>query len=246
MGESIIKLVGITKVFPGVVANDNVNLEIREGEIHAIVGENGAGKSTLMKIIYGLYQPTDGQIYIRGRLTNVTNPQVAIKNGIGMVHQHFMLVPSFTAAENLVLGSEPQKNGLFMDFDKAVKITKELSEKYGLYVDPYQKVEDLSVGIQQRIEILKVLYRGADILILDEPTAVLTPQESQELFAIMRRLVEDMGKTIIIITHKLQEVLEVSHRVSVMRRGKTCGHHGHQGCHRTDTSGNDGGQGSGL
>jgi simple sugar transport system ATP-binding protein len=223
MGESIIKLVGITKVFPGVVANDNVNLEIREGEIHAIVGENGAGKSTLMKIIYGLFQPTDGQIYIRGRLTNVTNPQVAIKNGIGMVHQHFMLVPSFTAAENLVLGSEPQKNGLFMDFDKAVKITKELSEKYGLYVDPYQKVEDLSVGIQQRIEILKVLYRGADILILDEPTAVLTPQESQELFAIMRRLVEDMGKTIIIITHKLQEVLEVSHRVSVMRRGKLVG-----------------------
>lgn len=223
MQESIIKLVGISKVFPGVVANDNINLEIRRGEIHAIVGENGAGKSTLMKIIYGLYQPTAGEIYINGRLMNVANPQIAIKNGIGMVHQHFMLVPSFTAAENVVLGSEPRKNTVFMDFDEAVKITKALSEKYGLYVDPYQKVEDLSVGIQQRIEILKVLYRGADILILDEPTAVLTPQETQELFAIMRRLVKDMGKTIIIITHKLQEVLEVSHRVSVMRRGKLVG-----------------------
>jgi len=220
MQESIIKLVGITKVFPGVVANDNINLEIKQGEIHAIVGENGAGKSTLMKIIYGLYQPTAGQIYIKDRLINVTNPQVAIKNGIGMVHQHFMLVPSFTAAENVVLGNEPRKNAVIMDFDEAVSITQALSEKYGLYVEPLQKVEDLSVGIQQRIEILKVLYRGADILILDEPTAVLTPQETQELFAIMRRLVSEMGKTIIIITHKLQEVLEVSHRVSVMRRGK--------------------------
>lgn len=183
MQESIIKLVGITKVFPEVVANDNINLEIKKGEIHAIVGENGAGKSTLMKIIYGLYQPTAGQIYINGRPLNVTNPQIAIKNGIGMVHQHFMLVPSFTVAENVVLGSEPRKNSIIMDFDQAVKITKELSEKYGLYVDPYQRVEDLSVGIQQRIEILKILYKGADILILDEPTAVLTPQETQELFA---------------------------------------------------------------
>jgi len=223
MQDSIIKLVGITKVFPGVVANDNVNLDIREGEIHAIVGENGAGKSTLMKIIYGLYQPTEGQIYIRGRLLNVSNPQVAISHGIGMVHQHFMLVPSFTAAENVVLGGEPRRRAVFMDFHEAVRITKELSEKYGLYVDPYQRVEDLSVGIQHRIEILKVLDRGADILILDEPTAVLTPQETQELFAILRRLVSEMGKTIIIITHKLQEVLEVSHRVSVMRRGKLVG-----------------------
>ena len=177
MQESIIKLVGITKVFPEVVANDNINLEIKKGEIHAIVGENGAGKSTLMKIIYGLYQPTAGQIYINGRPLNVTNPQIAIKNGIGMVHQHFMLVPSFTVAENVVLGSEPRKNSIIMDFDQAVKITKELSEKYGLYVDPYQRVEDLSVGIQQRIEILKILYKGADILILDEPTAVLTPRK---------------------------------------------------------------------
>ncbi len=223
MQESIIKLVGITKVFPEVVANDNINLEIKKGEIHAIVGENGAGKSTLMKIIYGLYQPTAGQIYINGRPLNVTNPQIAIKNGIGMVHQHFMLVPSFSAAENVVLGSEPRKNSIIMDFDEAVKITEELSEKYGLYVDPYQRVEDISVGIQQRIEILKILYKGADILILDEPTAVLTPQETQELFAIMRRLVGELGKTIIIITHKLQEVLEVSHRVSVMRRGKLVG-----------------------
>ena len=223
MQESIIKLVGITKVFPEVVANDNINLEIKKGEIHAIVGENGAGKSTLMKIIYGLYQPTAGQIYINGRPLNVTNPQIAIKNGIGMVHQHFMLVPSFTVAENVVLGSEPRKNSIIMDFDQAVKITKEISEKYRLYVDPYQRVEDLSVGIQQRIEILKILYKRADILILDEPTAVLTPQETQELFAIMRRLVGELGKTIILITHKLQEVLEVSHRVSVMRRGKLVG-----------------------
>lgn len=223
MQENIIKLVGISKVFPGVVANDNINLEIKRGEIHAIVGENGAGKSTLMKIIYGLYQPTAGQIYINDRLLNVSNPQIAIKNGIGMVHQHFMLVPSFTAAENVVLGSEPRKNTVIMDLDEAAKITKTLSEKYGLYVDPYQRVEDLSVGIQQRVEILKVLYKGADILILDEPTAVLTPQETEELFAIMRRLVRELGKTIIIITHKLQEVLEVSHRVSVMRRGKLVG-----------------------
>ncbi|NLZ53434.1 MAG: ABC transporter ATP-binding protein [Thermoanaerobacteraceae bacterium] len=223
MQENIIKLVGISKVFPGVVANDNINLEIKRGEIHAIVGENGAGKSTLMKIIYGLYQPTAGQIYINDRLLNVSNPQIAIKNGIGMVHQHFMLVPSFTAAENVVLGSEPRKNTVIMDLDEAAKITKTLSEKYGLYVDPYQRVEDLSVGIQQRVEILKVLYKGADILILDEPTAVLTPQETEELFAIMRRLVRELGKTIIIITHKLQEVLEVSDRVSVMRRGKLVG-----------------------
>ncbi|HHX23885.1 MAG: ABC transporter ATP-binding protein [Tepidanaerobacteraceae bacterium] len=223
MQESIIKLVGITKVFPGVVANDKVNLEIKKGEIHAIVGENGAGKSTLMKIIYGLYQPTSGKVVINGRNLTVSNPQIAIKNGIGMVHQHFMLVPSFTVAENVVLGSEPRKNGVIMDFDKAVEITKQLSKKYGLYVDPHQKVEDISVGIQQRVEILKILYKGADILILDEPTAVLTPQETQELFTIMRRLVDDLGKTIIIITHKLQEVLEVSHRVSVMRRGKLVG-----------------------
>ena len=205
------------------VANDKVNLEIKKGEIHAIVGENGAGKSTLMKIIYGLYQPTSGKVVINGRNLTVSNPQIAIKNGIGMVHQHFMLVPSFTVAENVVLGSEPRKNGVIMDFDKAVEITKQLSKKYGLYVDPHQKVEDISVGIQQRVEILKILYKGADILILDEPTAVLTPQETQELFTIMRRLVDDLGKTIIIITHKLQEVLEVSHRVSVMRRGKLVG-----------------------
>ena len=153
-------------------ANDNINIEIKKGEIHAIVGENGAGKSTLMKILYGLYQPTSGTIYINGQETKVVSPQTAIKNGIGMVHQHFMLVPSFTVAENIFLGDEPRKNKIFMDVKKASPKTKELSEIYGLKVNPYEKVQDLSVGIQQRIEILKVLAKGADILILDEPTAV--------------------------------------------------------------------------
>jgi len=223
VAEKLIEVKNITKRFPGVVANDKVNLSIEEGEIHAIVGENGAGKSTLMNIIYGLYEPTEGEILFKGKPIKINSPLDAINLGIGMVHQHFMLVPSFTVAENIVLGTEPRKNKIFMDYEKAISITEELSRIYGLKVDPHMKVELLSVGVQQRIEILKVLYKGADILILDEPTAVLTPQESDELFNVIRRLVEDLGKTVIIITHKLQEVLAISHRVSVMRQGKMVG-----------------------
>ena len=223
VAEKLIEVKNITKRFPGVVANDKVNLSIEEGEIHAIVGENGAGKSTLMNIIYGLYEPTEGEILFKGKPIKINSPLDAINLGIGMVHQHFMLVPSFTVAENIVLGTEPRKKKIFMDYENSISITEELSRIYGLKVDPHMKVELLSVGVQQRIEILKVLYKGADILILDEPTAVLTPQESDELFNVIRRLVEDLGKTVIIITHKLQEVLAISHRVSVMRQGKMVG-----------------------
>lgn len=223
MAEKIIELKNITKQFPGVLANDNVSLDIEKGEIHAIVGENGAGKSTLMKILYGLYQPTFGEIYFKGNPVNIRTPLDAIKLGIGMVHQHFMLVPSFSVAENIVLGGEPRKNKVFADYDKAVSITENLSETYGLKVDPHARVESLSVGIQQRIEILKVLNKGADIIILDEPTAVLTPQETDELFKVIRKLVKELDKTVIIITHKLQEVLALSDRVSVMRQGKMVG-----------------------
>lgn len=223
MKETLIEFKNITKAFPGVVANDNINLKIKKGEIHAIVGENGAGKSTLMKMLYGLYSPTRGDIYIKGEKKELSNPSLAIKNGIGMVHQHFMLIPSFTVAENIVLGSEPRKNTVLMDFSKAIDIVKELVREYGLKVDPNLKLQDVSVGIQQRIEILKTLYKGADILILDEPTAVLTPQETEELFSVIRKLVNELDKTVIIITHKLQEVLALSNRVSVMRQGKLIG-----------------------
>jgi len=223
VAEKLIELKNISKQFPGVLANDNISLDIEKGEIHAIVGENGAGKSTLMKILYGLYQPTFGEIYIKGEAVKIKTPLDAIKLGIGMVHQHFMLVPSFTVAENIVLGVEPRKNMFFTNYNQAVKITEELSEEYGLRVDPHAKVESLSVGIQQRIEILKVLNKGADIIILDEPTAVLTPQETEELFKVIRSLVDKLGKTVIIITHKLQEVLALSDRVSVMRQGKMIG-----------------------
>ncbi|SDL10505.1 ABC transporter ATP-binding protein [Natronincola ferrireducens] len=223
MVENIIELKGITKQFPGVLANDNINLSIRKGEVHAIVGENGAGKSTLMKILYGLEAPTAGEIFFEGKATKITNPSIAIDHGIGMVHQHFMLLPSLTVAENIVLGREFRKNKIFVDFTKAIRVTEELVEAYGLKVNPRLKVQEVSVGIQQRIEILKVLHKGADILILDEPTAVLTPQETEELFSVIRRLVKELNKTVIIITHKLQEVLALSHRVSVMRQGKLVG-----------------------
>lgn len=223
MDEKFLELRNVSKQFPGVLANDSINLEVKKGEIHAIVGENGAGKSTLMNILYGLHEPTTGGIYFNGKPIRLTSPLDAIELGIGMVHQHFMLVPSFTVAENIVLGTEPRKNKLFIDKEKAISITKELSSTYGLMVDPKLKVESLSVGIQQRIEILKTLYKGADILILDEPTAVLTPQEAGELFKVIKKLVEELGKTVIIITHKLQEVLSISDRVSVMRQGKMIG-----------------------
>ncbi len=213
---------GITKRFPRVVANDEVDFRVHKGEIHALVGENGAGKSTLMKILYGLYQKDRGQIFIRGKEMDIFSPSVAISQGIGMVHQHFMLIPPLTVAENVVLGMEPRRGRIFNDRKRAIEEVSRLSERYGLKVDPEAKVQDLSVGLEQRVEIIKVLYRGAEILILDEPTAVLTPQEVEELFNIMRSLKEE-GKTIIFITHKLKEVMEISDRVTVMRDGKVVG-----------------------
>jgi len=218
MSEEIIVMEGIVKRFPGVIANDNVDLMIREGEIHAIVGENGAGKSTLMKILYGLYRPDKGKIFVRGKEVHITDPRIAISLGIGMVHQHFMLIPTFTVTENIILGAEP-KNGLALNYKKATEKVISLAESIGFDISPNEKIENLSVGQAQRVEILKLLYRGADILILDEPTAVLTPQEVDELFNILRKL-NDQGKTIIFISHKLNEVLEISQRVTVMRRGK--------------------------
>jgi len=211
----------ITKKFPLVLANDDVNFTVLPGDIHALVGENGAGKSTLVNILYGLLRPDGGNIFIDGREVQLSDPGDAIRLGIGMVHQHFMLIPPFTVAENVVLGQEPSIGGM-VDITRANEIVRKLSEQYGLKVDPTSKVETLSVGFQQRIEIIKVLYRGAQILILDEPTAVLTPQEVGELFGIMRSL-KDQGKTIIFITHKLQEVMAISDAVTVMRRGQVVG-----------------------
>jgi len=213
-----VEMRNINKYFPLVVANGDVTFEVKKGEIHALVGENGAGKSTLMNILYGLLRPDSGTISVDGKAAHFASPADAIDYGIGMVHQHFMLIPPLTVAENVVLGREPSKFG-FVDIDRANKIVRDLSEKYGLKVEPTAKVETLSVGIEQRIEIIKVLYRGAEILILDEPTAVLVPQEVEELFEILRSL-KDQGKTIIFITHKLQEVMAISDRVTVMRRGK--------------------------
>ena len=221
--EYILELKDITKKFPGVIANNKVNLNIKKGEIHAIVGENGAGKSTLMNILYGLVKPTSGEILFEGRQQDFSSSLDAISCGIGMVHQHFMLVPSFTVWENIMLGIEPRKNKMFIDEKLGIKDTEEISEKYGLEVNPLARVESLSVGIQQRVEILKALYKGADVLMLDEPTAVLTPQETDELFEVIKGLVEDQGKTIIIITHKLREVMAISNRVSVMRKGEMIG-----------------------
>ncbi len=215
---AVIEMKGIGKSFPGIRANDNISLTLEQGEIHVLLGENGAGKSTLMNILYGLYQPDEGQIFIKGKPVKITNPNVAITNGIGMVHQHFMLVPPFTVAENIILGMEPSK-GMTLDLDKAIKDVEEISKKYELKVDPRALVQDISVGMQQRVEILKTLYRGAEILILDEPTAVLTPQEIEELGVILQSLVSQ-GKSIILITHKLKEVMSMSDRVTIIRRGK--------------------------
>ncbi|WP_036226612.1 ATP-binding cassette domain-containing protein [Mesoaciditoga lauensis] len=211
----------IVKRFPGVLANDHVDLFVKKGEIHAIVGENGAGKTTLMSQLYGLINPNSGKIYINGVETKIKNPNDAIAAKIGMVHQHFMLVERLSVVENVVLGMEPSR-GPFFATDVARKQIKELSEKFGLYVDPDAIIEDLPVGAQQRVEIIKVLYRGAEILILDEPTAVLTPQETDELFKVLRSL-KEQGKTIILITHKLHEVMAVTDSVTVMRLGKVTG-----------------------
>lgn len=217
--ENVIEMRDITKVFGGFVANDKINLHLRKGEIHALLGENGAGKSTLMNMLAGLLEPTSGEIAVNGQVVNLDSPSKAASLGIGMVHQHFMLVEAFTVAENIILGSELTKNGV-LDIAGARKEIKALSERYGLAVDPSAKVADISVGAQQRVEILKTLYRGADILIFDEPTAVLTPSEIDELMAIMKNLVKE-GKSIILITHKLDEIRAVSDRVTVIRRGKS-------------------------
>jgi simple sugar transport system ATP-binding protein len=212
---------GITKRFPGVVANEDVNLRLYAGEILALLGENGAGKSTLMNIIYGLYRPTEGEIVVKGQPVKLDNPNHAIRLGIGMVHQHFQLVPVMTVAENVMLGSESVRNGLLDTRSVAARI-RELSDRYGLSVDPYALVEDLPVGMRQRVEIVKTLYRNADIVILDEPTAVLTPQEIEGLFEVME-LLKNQGKSIIFITHKLKEVLRVADRIAVLRGGKVVG-----------------------
>ena len=212
----------ITKTWPGVVANDHVNLAVHQGEIHALVGENGAGKTTLMNILYGLIHPDSGEILINGQPAHISGPRDAIRLGIGMVHQHFMLIPPLTVAENIVLGREPGGLRSAYDINQARADIRDLSKRYGLAIDPDVRIEKLSVGLQQRVEILKVLYRGADILIMDEPTGVLTPQETTELFGVLHGLVAQ-GKTIIFITHKLREVLELSDRVTVLRRGKNAG-----------------------
>jgi simple sugar transport system ATP-binding protein len=215
----LLELKDITKRFPGVVANDGVDFDLRKGEVHALLGENGAGKSTLMNILYGLYHPDEGEIRLRGEPVRIDSPHAAIDAGIGMVHQHFMLIPVMSVAENIVLAMEP-RTGPFLDHGKANERVKEISERFGLAVRPEAMIESISVGMQQRVEILKALYRGAEILILDEPTAVLTPQEALELFEIIRSLQAE-GKSIIFITHKLGEVLEIADRITVLRRGKT-------------------------
>jgi simple sugar transport system ATP-binding protein len=210
---------GITKRFPGVVANDHVDFDLRKGEVHALLGENGAGKSTLMNILYGLYKTDEGEILSRGQKVSFHSAKDAIDRGIGMVHQHFMLIPVMTVAENIVLATEPTTAGVLLDYDEAVKRVREISERFGLAVNPTARVENISVGQQQRVEILKALYRGAEILILDEPTAVLTPQEAGELFGIIKSLQAE-GTSIIFISHKLNEVLEIADRITVLRRGK--------------------------
>src|SRR5437762_6809651 len=200
---------GITKEFPGIVANDNVSFDLVRGEVHALLGENGAGKSTLMNILYGLYKADEGQIVLRGKTVTFTSAKDAIRAGIGMVHQHFMLIPVMTVAENIVLGLEPTREAVILDERAAEDQVRDLSQRFGLHVDPRALVDDITVGQEQRVEILKALYRGADVLILDEPTAVLTPQEATELFTIIRSLKAE-GKSIIFISHKLNEVLEIA------------------------------------
>ncbi len=217
----IIEMLDIVKNFPGVRANDRVTLKVEQGSIHALLGENGAGKSTLMSILFGLYQPESGTIKVHGREERIADPNAANALGIGMVHQHFKLVHNFTVTENIILGLEP-RSGLVIDRKKAARRVRELSELYGLNVDPEARIEDISVGMQQRVEILKMLYRDAEILIFDEPTAVLTPQEIHELMQIMRRLVGE-GKTVLLITHKLREIKEVARTCTILRRGKLIG-----------------------
>ena len=215
----VLELRQITKRFPGVLANDRIDFDLQAGEVHALLGENGAGKSTLMNILYGLYRPDSGEILVDGKPVTSDSPRAAIEHGIGMVHQHFMLIPVMTVAENIVLDMEPRRAGVFLDEREANARVRELSERFGLLVDPTAKVQNITVGQQQRVEILKALYRGAEILILDEPTAVLTPQEADDLFAIIASLTAQ-GKSIIFISHKLHEVLTIADRITTLRRGK--------------------------
>ena len=223
MAEPIVRFEHISVQFPGVLANDDVSLDIYPGEVLALVGENGAGKSTLMNVLYGLNEHTGGALYVKGKRVERQTPDHAIAMGVGMVHQHFKLVGSFTVAQNVVLCCEPKKALGLYDFAKAEQTVRQLSANFGLEIDPQAKVRNLSVGLQQRVEILKTLHRGADILILDEPTAVLTPQETDELFRVIRGIVRDKGMTVIIITHKLGEVMAISDRVGVMRGGRLVG-----------------------
>jgi simple sugar transport system ATP-binding protein len=215
-------MVGITKSFPGTLANDRIDFDVKEGEVHSLLGENGAGKTVLMSILYGLYKPDEGQIFVKEQEVKIDNPAKAISLGIGMVHQHFMLVPSLTVAENIVLGREPQKHNLWLNTAKANEATLELSKKLGLEVDPKAVVNTLPVGVQQRVEILKALFRGAEILILDEPTSVLTPLEVEGLFKAITSL-KNQGKSVVFISHKLKEVCKISDRITVLKRGRVVG-----------------------
>ena len=223
MAEYIVEMQNITKRFPGVVANDDVTIKVKKGEIFALLGENGAGKSTLMSMLFGMYEPDEGRILIDGKEVRITSPNVATDLNIGMVHQHFKLVPNYTVAENIIMGIEPQKKflGLFpyVNMEEANKKVEEFSTRYGLEVDPKSVIEDLNVSIQQRVEILKMLYRESEILIFDEPTAVLTPQEIEYLLEIILNL-KEAGKTILLITHKLDEIKKVADRCAILRRGK--------------------------
>src|SRR5262245_9819256 len=216
---SVLELRGITKRFPGIVANDRIDLDLRRGEVHALLGENGAGKSTLMNVVYGIYKPDEGEILVKGEPITMHSAQDAIQHGIGMVHQHFMLIPVMTVAENIVLGIEPNSAGVFLDHRAADRRVRELAQGFNFAIDPDARVQDITVGQQQRVEILKALYRRADILLLDEPTAVLTPGEANDLFAILRTLTRE-GMSVIFISHKLHEVLDIADRISVLRRGK--------------------------
>ena len=214
-----LELKGITKRFPGVLANDHIDFDLRRGEVHALLGENGAGKSTLMNVLYGLYHPDDGEILVSGETVSMSSPREAISHGIGMVHQHFMLIPVMTVAEIIVLAVEPRRDGILLDYRAARRQVSELAETFGFAIEPDARIQDITVGQQQRVEILKALFRRAEVLILDEPTAVLTPQETGELFAILRTLTRE-GLSIVFITHKLNEVLEIADRITVLRRGK--------------------------
>jgi simple sugar transport system ATP-binding protein len=215
----VLELKGITKRFPGVLANDHIDFDLRRGEVHALLGENGAGKSTLMNVLYGLYHPDEGEILVNGEAVRMYSPREAISRGIGMVHQHFMLIPVMTVAENIMLAVEPRRDGILLDYAAARRQVRELAETFGFAIEPDARIQDITVGQQQRVEILKALFRRAEVLILDEPTAVLTPQEAGELFGILRTLTRE-GLSIIFITHKLNEVLEIADRITVLRRGK--------------------------